>query len=62
MIKETLAENVECGIVEVLGRKTGRIDHGEARVLSINEVLFNQLHALLIVQMFLLVNPFSQNV
>jgi hypothetical protein len=59
MITEILAENVKCGIVEVLGCKTGRIDHGEARVLSINEVLFNQLHALLIVQTFLLVNPFS---
>ena len=61
MIKEGLPENVECSIVEVLGRKTGRINDGEARVLSINEVLFNQLHALLIVQMFLLVNPFSRH-
>jgi len=31
MLEETLAENVKSGIVEVLGRKTGRIDHGEAR-------------------------------
>ena len=47
MFEEALPENVKCGIVEILGGKTGRIDHGEARVLSINEVLFNQLHALL---------------
>jgi hypothetical protein len=46
MLEETLPENVECGIIEVLGRKTGRIDHGEARVLSINDVLFHQLHAI----------------
>jgi hypothetical protein len=38
MLEETLPENVECGIVEVLGCKTGRIDHGEARVLSINGI------------------------
>jgi hypothetical protein len=62
MFEEALPENVKCGIVEILGGKTGRIDHGEARVLSINEVLFNHLHALLIVQMFLVVNPYSQNV
>jgi hypothetical protein len=62
MLEEALAEDVECGIVKVLGRKTGRINDGEAGVLSINDVLLNQLHALLIVQMFFLVNPCSQNV
>jgi hypothetical protein len=61
MLEEALPENVECGIVEVLGRKTGRIDYGEASILSINDVLFNQLHALLMAQTFLIVNPCSQN-
>ena len=46
MLEEALAENVECSIVEVLGCKTGRIDHGEASILLINEVLFHQLHAI----------------
>jgi hypothetical protein len=62
MLEETLAENVKSGIIEVLGCKTGRIDDGEARVLSINDVLFHQLHGSLIAQMFLFVNPCSQNV
>jgi hypothetical protein len=38
MLKEALAENVKSGIVEILGCKTGRIDHGETRVLSINGI------------------------
>jgi hypothetical protein len=62
MIKEALPENVKCGIVEILGRKTGRIDHGEASILTVNNVLFYQLHALLLAQTFLFVNPCSQNV
>jgi hypothetical protein len=46
MLEEALPENVECGIIEVLGSKTGRIDHGEAGVLLINAVLLHQLHAI----------------
>jgi hypothetical protein len=46
MLEETLPENVECSIVEILGSKTGRIDHGRASILSINDVLFHQLHAI----------------
>jgi hypothetical protein len=33
-------QNVEAGIIEVLGGKTGRIDDGEARVVAVNEERF----------------------
>jgi len=62
MLEEALPENVKSGIIEVLVCKTGRVDHGEARILSINDMLLNQLNALLIVQTFLLFNAISQNV
>ena len=44
MFEETLPENVKCGIVEILGGKTGWINDGEARVLLIDDVLLNQFH------------------
>ena len=50
--EEGLPENVKCGIVQVLGRKTGRIDDGEAWVLAVNDVLFDQLHAPILAQVF----------
>jgi hypothetical protein len=52
--EESLPYNIKCGIVQILGCKTGRIDGGKARIMAIDEVLLNQLHGLdsLIVQMF----------
>ena len=43
--EESLPQNEESAIVEILGCKTGRVDHGKTRILSINDVLLNQLHA-----------------
>ena len=43
--EEGLPKDVEAGIVSILGCKTGRIDHGKARIVAIDAVLFDQLHA-----------------
>ena len=45
VIEEGLPENVECGIVEILGCKTGWINDGEAWVVAVNDMLFNQFYA-----------------
>jgi hypothetical protein len=50
--EESLPYNKKCGIVQILGCKTGRIDGGKASIMAIDDVLFDQLHGSLIVQMF----------
>jgi len=44
MTEEALPENAQCGILKVLGSETDRINLCEARILSIDDMPFNQLH------------------
>ena len=44
VMEESLPEDVECGVIQIFGCKTGRINDGEAGVLAVNDMLFDQFH------------------